>query len=98
MAKSLVASYRSRFIQHMTEGMNNVVQACKVLAEAKKDLSDVEFSKLIAGLNLSRRDAEKHVRIGSDKRFDAIELKDNLPYAQSLVPCTFQPLANHLSF
>ena len=85
MAKSLLVDYRSKFIQHMTGAMNNVVQACKVLAEAKGKLAKGDFGKLINDLNLSPRDAEKYVRIGNDKRFDAIEVKDNLPYAWTVL-------------
>ncbi len=51
----------------------------------KGKLEEVDFSKLITDLNLSTRDAEKYVRIGNDKRFDAIEVKDNLPYAWTVL-------------
>lgn len=81
MAKSVLADYRSKFIQHMTAGMNNVVQACKVLAEAKQNLDEKEFQKLCGELKLSKRESEKLVRIGTDKRVDMPEVKDRLPYA-----------------
>lgn len=85
MTKGLLADYRSKFIQHMTGAANNVVQACKVLAEAKGKLAKDDFGKLIEDLNLSSRDAEKYVRIGNDKRFDAIEVKNTLPYAWTVL-------------
>jgi|GEM_PF-3552938 len=74
-------AFQSRYLQHMTAGINQVIKACQVLVEAKLNLSEREFADLCRDLNLSKRTQQRFLRIGEYEPFLEEALHDRLPHA-----------------
>ena len=81
MAGLSSVTFRSRYLQHMTQGINHVIKACQVLVEAKQTLTEPEFVELCRDLKLSIRTQQRFLRIGEYEPFREESLHDRLPHA-----------------